>query len=123
MGMEGFELSHVTPGADVVSLRVVVAAVALVTLVVSRMPPDTTARIPAVASSLEVRLTPFTLPPLFGPPTAGPSGLAPCDLSLRYCQNSVKLVTALLHERPSGAGPFGPAPNEHTLYFSNAARG
>src|SRR6202035_681259 len=78
MGMEGLELSHVTPGADVVSLSAVVAAVALVTLVVNKTPPATTARIPTVASSLEVRLTRSTFPPQFGPPTAGPLGLALC---------------------------------------------
>ncbi len=46
MGMEGFELSHVTPGAVDVSFSVVVAPDALVAFVTTSTPPPTTAKMP-----------------------------------------------------------------------------
>jgi hypothetical protein len=48
-------------------------------LVVSRMPPDTTARMPIVASSLDVRLTRCTFPPQSGPWGRGQSAPPPSD--------------------------------------------
>jgi len=73
-------LTHVTPGAVDVSDSVVAAADALVTFVASNTVPTTKVSTPIAATNLEVCLKPFTSPP-FGPPTAGPFGLASCDLS------------------------------------------
>src|ERR1700681_1652006 len=53
-GMEGFELSHVAPGAVVVSVSVVTVAAPLTstTLIVTKAPPAVTAATPRVDSSV-----------------------------------------------------------------------
>jgi hypothetical protein len=100
MGADGLVLSHEAPAADVLNDRVLVAAVALVTSVVSNIPPDTTAMIPTVASNLEVRLTRSKFPPLSGPYGAGPSGPAPYRLLMDLLLVSKLPCYAGLHRIP-----------------------